>query len=842
MTPESGSEGSDFHHHRTRQASHVYTERETRTRTRKNINYSDTAGLAVLSSDGSEEDLVQLGKRKRTSYVRLSLSQPRKLLPGSQHPDSSSDEGEEEEEGVRRSGRNVARRSMREVGEDDVGETTATANAVIRYIGAKESFKTLADDDDFRLRHCQTCDKCSEPESYMNGNLIYCQGCTLSYHPKCLGPRGSREHLVTKIGKKDFVLQCRRCIGLSAQKDPMSPDQGLCFSCGEPGEATSSFRDRKTTQEEQKEREENDGKDPVTDVIQDLINNHGHVLFRCRICYRACHMYHLPPKSDCAPSEGSNEEELAARRFEEYHLDWMCKDCSDAPADIESLVAWRPLNVDEYKPGQPSDAVIENMKEYLIKWKKISYFKVQWMPGAWVWGVTAPTMRTAFAKKNNSYNLPKMTTEEAVPEDYLRVDIVLDVEYTSVVSHPTEKIAKGRINDVKNMLVKFKGLAYEEVVWTEPPHHKDTERWEDFKAAYEDWVVGSYTREPVQKELRASLAKTRTEDFGASLEMKTQPSTMIGGNLMPYQLEGLNWLYYQWFKEQNAILADEMGLGKTIQVIGFLAALKEVHGCWPFLVVVPNSTCPNWRREIKQWAPSLRVVTYYGSAKARELAFKHELFPGGNKTLGCHVVVTSYDAAQHEEFRKVFRGVHWAGLVVDEGQRLKNDKSILYSALNALKPPFKLLLTGMLFDVITCQCSLTSFRHTATEQRSRVVQPSPIPRQFYQRSTDGRRIRKFDQGECGRAARKTTTMFSATYQSRGPQVPSRNGPNNPPSVYVIITEGAIQIDPVPEPGIDPVDYALKSGVSGQKGAGELEQHSHTASQMPLSPFCLQPTG
>jgi chromodomain-helicase-DNA-binding protein 4 len=146
---------------------------------------------------------------------------------------------------------------------------------------------------------------------------------------------------------------------------------------------------------------------------------------------------------------------------------------------------------------------------------------------------------------------------------------------------------------------------------------------------------------------------------------------------------------------QNAILADEMGLGKTIQVIGLLAALKEIHGCWPFLVVVPNSTCPNWRREIKQWAPSLRVVLYYGSAEARKLAFKHELFSEGNKNLGCHVVVTSYDAAQDHEFRRIFRGVHWAGLVVDEGQRLKNDKSILYGALNALKPPFKLLLTGM---------------------------------------------------------------------------------------------------------------------------------------------------
>ena len=76
---------------------------------------------------------------------------------------------------------------------------------------------------------------------------------------------------------------------------------------------------------------------------------------------------------------------------------------------------------------------------------------------------------------------------------------------------------------------------------------------------------------------------------------------------------------------------------------------------------------------------------------------KYELFPGGGKDLRCHVVVTSYEAAQQEDFRKVFRGISWAGLIVDEGQRLKNDKNILYDSLNALKAPFKLLLTGM-FD------------------------------------------------------------------------------------------------------------------------------------------------
>lgn len=46
-----------------------------------------------------------------------------------------------------------------------------------------------------------------------------------------------------------------------------------------------------------------------------------------------------------------------------------------------------------------------------------------------------------------------------------------------------------------------------------------------------------------------------------------------GLTLHPYQLEGLNWLFFKWKQRENVILADEMGLGKTIQAIAFLAVL-----------------------------------------------------------------------------------------------------------------------------------------------------------------------------------------------------------------------------------------------------------------------------
>ena len=47
-----------------------------------------------------------------------------------------------------------------------------------------------------------------------------------------------------------------------------------------------------------------------------------------------------------------------------------------------------------------------------------------------------------------------------------------------------------------------------------------------------------------------------------------------GNKLRSYQLEGVNWLLFNWYTRQNCILADEMGLGKTVQSI---ALLQEVY-------------------------------------------------------------------------------------------------------------------------------------------------------------------------------------------------------------------------------------------------------------------------
>ncbi|KAF1845477.1 chromodomain-helicase-DNA-binding protein 4 [Cucurbitaria berberidis CBS 394.84] len=695
-------------------------ERSSRTRSRQ----SDLVELSTSEDVDDYEDGGKKRGRKRKGVRKPTRRSTRQPMPVQAYDDDEEEEEEDTDDsdasdilrsdilpgrkrkrrtlptsrlekmprtGVRQSDRSTrATNNMEEATMDDIYRSDSVPKVSAQKVAVvREVFATLPRRDLFRSRHAEGCEVCFDGPNV--APLIYCQGCSLAYHKNCLGNRSSRDHLVTKVDDESFVLQCKRCINFYKKKDATAPDLSRCHDCVQQGASCKPFRHRKTTQQEMKLREENGGQDPIVDVPSTLINNAHNVLFRCTKCSRAWHYHHLPPLSQYAMDVNRDDEEMADERFREYSGKWLCKECDDTEDQkVGGIIAWRPSDVETYRPGTSCDLVSEDDKQYLIKWENQSYFRAAWYSGAWTWGVTASAMRKAFFKREDG---PKMRTEDAIPEEFLRIDIVLDIKYTSYVEVRSEEIDKARIKEVDKALIKYKGLGYEDAVWEKVPTSEDGDRWLDFVTAYNDWIAGRYIRYPKQGPLKGRLEKTRNTPFDKLVREK-QPDNLVGGELMKYQVDGLNWLYCRWHSQENGILADEMGLGKTIQVIGFMATLIQEHNCFPFLIVVPNSTCANWRREIKQWAPSLRVVAYFGSSQARDMAYKYEMFPEGTKELRCHIVVTSYEAATDDSCRRFFRSVSWAGLIIDEGQRLKNDKSQLYTALTSVRAPFRLLLTG----------------------------------------------------------------------------------------------------------------------------------------------------
>ena len=58
------------------------------------------------------------------------------------------------------------------------------------------------------------------------------------------------------------------------------------------------------------------------------------------------------------------------------------------------------------------------------------------------------------------------------------------------------------------------------------------------------------------------------------------------------------------------MIADEMGLGKTVQAIAAMRFLILSGAARSVLIVAPSGLTLQWRKELKRWAPGLRIVTH----------------------------------------------------------------------------------------------------------------------------------------------------------------------------------------------------------------------------------------
>ncbi|KAJ4483366.1 SNF2 family N-terminal domain-containing protein [Lentinula aciculospora] len=178
-----------------------------------------------------------------------------------------------------------------------------------------------------------------------------------------------------------------------------------------------------------------------------------------------------------------------------------------------------------------------------------------------------------------------------------------------------------------------------------------------------------------------------------------QPASLSDSvKLKDYQLLGLNWLHLLYRSNLSCILADEMGLGKTVQVISFLALLRERGNKGPHLIVVPSSTLENWCREFARFASSVSVQVYYGGKneriELRQTLLDTRRSSKGSEDDGWDVLITTYNLAQGDSDRKFFRRIEWDCCVFDEGHVLKNFQSQRYSSLLRVQSRWRLLLTG----------------------------------------------------------------------------------------------------------------------------------------------------
>jgi SNF2 family DNA or RNA helicase len=168
-----------------------------------------------------------------------------------------------------------------------------------------------------------------------------------------------------------------------------------------------------------------------------------------------------------------------------------------------------------------------------------------------------------------------------------------------------------------------------------------------------------------------------------------QPEELCA-ELLPHQVEGLEWLASLYMNNLHGILADEMGLGKTIQSLSLLLHVKEAQGnMGPHLVVAPKSTLSNWQSECEKFAPGFCCHIVAGDQDDRELAISAmQKDVAQNRPVIC---VTNYEQVYRNE--RLIKTA-WQVVVVDEGHRLKNPDTVIHGAMAQLSCRMRLLLTG----------------------------------------------------------------------------------------------------------------------------------------------------
>eukprot|EP01013_Petalomonas_cantuscygni_P040946 TRINITY_DN731_c1_g1_i1.p1 TRINITY_DN731_c1_g1~~TRINITY_DN731_c1_g1_i1.p1 ORF type:complete len:922 (+),score=82.87 TRINITY_DN731_c1_g1_i1:88-2853(+) len=226
-----------------------------------------------------------------------------------------------------------------------------------------------------------------------------------------------------------------------------------------------------------------------------------------------------------------------------------------------------------------------------------------------------------------------------------------------------------------------------------PPSVENTQKPEE--AAVDNDILG---KEAAAQEAYVTLA------HATSVDVKAQPSALIGTSLTDYQMAGLRWLASLRANNLNGILADEMGLGKTVQTLALFAYAREMSG-WvstdasnpeksrpsapirPFLVVCPLSVMDHWAGEAARRLPSFRVSVVRGNMSERAAALQCQRVD---------IFIVQYETAIRQ-WREVAAAAPTGGfeyLVVDEGHRLKNHSCQLAVCLRRISSCHRLLLTG----------------------------------------------------------------------------------------------------------------------------------------------------
>ena len=175
------------------------------------------------------------------------------------------------------------------------------------------------------------------------------------------------------------------------------------------------------------------------------------------------------------------------------------------------------------------------------------------------------------------------------------------------------------------------------------------------------------------------------EQSGAIYHEFGRITPTLAVQLMSHQVEAVDFVLNAFIKQHGAVMALGMGMGKTLTTLSILDLIAESYDGSYMLVLAPSVIAPNWEKEFEMWNPphiTLHPIVMKMDRGTERLLKNAQSFGG--------LVVTTVDT---------FR-LHTAlfgqpkVIVIDEGHRIKNNRSQLFHAVDTMTTPYKMALTG----------------------------------------------------------------------------------------------------------------------------------------------------
>lgn len=196
-------------------------------------------------------------------------------------------------------------------------------------------------------------------------------------------------------------------------------------------------------------------------------------------------------------------------------------------------------------------------------------------------------------------------------------------------------------------------------------------------------------RPPVQ---RNALEESEEDQFDLLLPLLQPPLVLDLDNLdyfpdtqRPYrfQVDGIRFL----LDNKRALLADEMGLGKSIQAIIALRALFKRAEITRAIILCPRSLITDWRRKLKDWAGELQCIAVTGSKRHSSWSMQKHVYICGYESFRSDADDLITEAGFVQALTKTV-------VILDEAQRIKNQKTDTHQAVMKLEADRRWALTG----------------------------------------------------------------------------------------------------------------------------------------------------